>query len=452
VKQVTGISTTDTGLQESTTYSYNVTAIDNASNESGMSNTAVTNTPTCQVCGNGIVETGEECDDGNNIDGDGCSATCTIEAGSSNSWSWGFGDTDNDIGYSVAVDDSGNVVMTGDFKGTVDFGGGPLSSVDHPTLGRFKDVFLAKYSETGEHLWSRRFGDKYDDTGLAVTVDGDGNVVVAGKRKSIQIDFGGGPEFGFGGEDIFIAKYWPNGDYIWSKTIGGSGTDSAYGVAVDGVGNILVTGEFQQSVDFGGTVLTSTGSRDIFVAKYSASGVLDWAKSFGGTTGDSGRGVAADALGNVFITGYFYNTVNFGGGSLTSAGSGDIFVAKFSASGAHEWSKRFGGTNVDYGNAIAVDGNNEIIITGSFKGTVDFGGGAFSSLSDDIFVAKYSGFGGYQWSEHYRAPWYQFGSAIAVNGNSNIAVTGKFENTVDFGNGPHTSNGDYDIFLFTTEP
>ena len=100
--------------------------------------------------------------------------------------------------------------------------------------------------------------------------------------------------------------------------------------------------------------------------------------------------VAVDASGNVVLTGTFYGTVDFGGGALTSAGSGDIFVAKFGSGGAHLWSKRFGDGDYQYGIAVAVDASENAIVTGYFFGTVDFGGGAFTSAgSQDIFVVKF---------------------------------------------------------------
>jgi len=119
-----------------------------------------------------------------------------------------------------------------------------------------------------------------------------------------------------------------------------------------------------------------------------------WSKRFGSTSFDQGYGVAVDDSGNVVVTGSFNGTVNFGGGGLNSAGSFDIFVAKFSgAEGSHLWSKRFGSTSDDWGRGVAVDGSGNAVVTGSFLGTVDFGGGGLSSGGGyyDLFVAKFSG-------------------------------------------------------------
>src|SRR5512134_278321 len=146
-------------------------------------------------------------------------------------------------------------------------------------------------------------------------------------------------------------------DHLWSQRFGSTGNDYGLSVAVDGMGNVVVAGRFSGTVDFGGGNLVSAlGSPDIFVAKYNAAGVHQWSRRFGDTLDDYGQSVAVDASANVFVTGYFRLTVNFGGSDLVSAGSdADIFVAKFNASGTHQWSQRFGSTGGDHGLSVAVD-------------------------------------------------------------------------------------------------
>jgi hypothetical protein len=138
---------------------------------------------------------------------------------------------------------------------------------------------------------------------------------------------------------MFVAQYDSNGALQWVKRAGGSGTDSGLGIAVDGSGNSYVTGFFSVSATFGQgqanqTTLTSAGDRDVFLAKYNSSGLLQWAKRFGGSGLDQGMSVAVDGLGNSYVPGFFDGSATFGQGevnqtTLNSAGGIDIFVAKF---------------------------------------------------------------------------------------------------------------------------
>jgi hypothetical protein len=146
-----------------------------------------------------------------------------------------------------------------------------------------------------------------------------------------------------------------------------------------------------------------------------------------------------DTAGDVLLTGDFAGTINFGGTNLTSAGYEDIFLAKLlSASGGHSWSKRFGSTTrTDIGYGVAVDGSNNVAITGFFAYGADFGGGMLVAQDTDIFVAKYSPAGAHISSKRYGDPAgqyaAQYGDGIAMSSSGNISVTGHFVGTLDLG-------------------
>src|SRR4030042_2516727 len=173
-----------------------------------------------------------------------------------------------------------------------------------------------------------------------------------------------------------------SGAHLWSMGIGNTGNDSGKIISIDGNGNILVGGQFAGTVDFGGTVMTSTSSADTFLAKYTSAGELLWCKRFGNASSSIiVRSIAIDNDNNndIIITGYFAGSVGFGGATLTSAGSIDIFMAKYTATGTHVWSKRFGSTDDDVGYGITVDRTGNVVITGFFTGSVDFWGGGLAS-------------------------------------------------------------------------
>src|SRR5439155_11978506 len=196
-----------------------------------------------------------------------------------------------------------------------------------------------------------------------------------------------------GGYDAFIVKYNSQGLAQWAKRFGSSNGDSISGVALDSVGNIIVTGSFIGTVDFGGALMTSVpnpvlGSTvpDWFVAKYSPAGSLLWVKGFGGSGSDVGNAVAVDGSDNIFVVGAL-GSANVVFGSYTfSSSSGAIVLAKLSPQGAVTWAEQCGGTST--AKAIAVDHSGNIVVTGTWNGG-DLGGGAVAG--GGLFVAKYSG-------------------------------------------------------------
>jgi hypothetical protein len=293
-----------------------------------------------------------------------------------------------DRGRAVATDALGNTFVTGYFVNTVDFGGGDLVSA-----GR-GDVFLAKYNATGAHLWSQRFGGTGTDEGYALAVDGSNNVLVAGVFEN-TVDFGGGPLVSGGIGDIFVAKYDASGAYLWSRGFGSTSNDFGFALAVDDLGNALVTGVFGGTVDFGGGGLADVGNGDVFLAKYDVTGAHLWSQRFGAQSSSSGtaipHAISLDAADSLVVTGYFTQTIDFGGGPLTSGGANrDIFLAKYAPDGAHLWSTDFGSSMSEEGRGVALDPWGHVVLTGYFSDTVDFGGGIiFTKGGEDIFVARF---------------------------------------------------------------
>lgn len=350
---------------------------------------------------------------------------------------------DNAYVNSVAVDGQGNAVVAGYFERSVDFGGGTLTSAGA------SDVFVAKFSSTGGHVWSRRFGGVNDDIAEGVSFDGAGDVVVAGYFSG-SADFGSGVLTSAGGTDVFVAKYSSNGAPSWSRRFGSTGTDRGLAVDVDGSGNYVFAGYMVGTVDFGGGALTSAGAADVFLVKYSPAGGHIWSKRFGGSSSDVALAVAVDAGGDMALTGYFQGTSNFGGQNLTSAGANDAFLVRYDMNGREVWSKRFGNSSDDRGTSVAIDGQGAVIATGSFLGTVDFGGGAIANAGgSDIYLAKYSSSGTYSWARTFgtSASVGETANAVAVDGGGNVLLTGAIVNTVDFGGGGLATNGTYDVFI-----
>ncbi len=320
-------------------------------------------------------------------------------------WAKSMGGSSTDMGFSVAVDDSKNVYTTGRFSQTADFDPG-AGTFELSSANNSDDIFVSKLSSSGDFVWAKRMGGTSDDRGLALAVDGSGNVYTTGYfGRTVDFDPGDGT-FELttaGNDDIFVSKLSASGDFVWAKRMGGSEKDRGESVALDDAGNVHITGYFTGTADFdpsesGTENLTSAGSRDIFVSKLSTSGNFVWAKRMGGDSFDvGGASVAVDASGNVYTTGTFTNTADFDPGNgvsnLTSKGTFDIFVSKLDASGNFVWVGQLGGGSVDQSFSIAVNATGTIYTTGYFMGQADFAPNEgvdelTSAGSGDIFVSK----------------------------------------------------------------
>ena len=336
-------------------------------------------------------------------------------------------------------------MLTGSFRDSVDFGGGTRTSAGGG------DIVVLKLDADGNHLWSRTFGDTNGDDGYGVAVDGSDNVLVTGRFRG-SVDFGGGTRTA-AGIDVFVLKLDASGSHLWSQTFGDSSGQIGTAVAVDDSGNVVITGQFTGSPDFGGGPLPSAGNSDIFVAKLDSSGGHLWSKGLGGADTDQGRSVATDTMGNVVITGDFEGAVDFGGGTLTAAAGAELFIAKYDGSGNHVWSNRFGGLNDERGYAVATDSANNVVVGGFFRDEVDFGGGPLDGHTADLFVAKYDSAGNHLWSKDNTAfPGGGNGHGLAIDGTGHVIMTGLFGTELDLGGPPLNGAGSNDIFLAKFAP
>src|SRR5262249_37644995 len=163
---------------------------------------------------------------------------------------------------------------------------------------------------------------------------------------------------------------------LWGRRFGGAGEDRGYAVTTDAGGNVVMAAVVRdQAVDFGGGPLPLRGSYDMVLAKFSSAGAHLWSQCRGGVGDDFPTALASDAPGTVVVTGYFTGTSEFAGSALVSAGSGDVFVARYAPTGAPLTSSRFGGTAFDQGYGVAVGPGGNVLVTGGYSGSVDFGSG-----------------------------------------------------------------------------
>jgi hypothetical protein len=287
-----------------------------------------------------------------------------------------MGGTSSDEGLSLALDSSNNVLLTGSFMGTADFD--PSTGTANLTSAGGNDIFLAKYDASGNYVWAKRMGGTSTDVGMSLALDSTGNVLLTGYFKGVANFNPAGTAnlTSAGGNDIFLAKYDASGNYVWANKMGGTNEDQGASLAIDGSGNVVLTGTFNnfQNWDFSTFPATITSGKSIFLAKYNASGDNIWENHIG--TNAAGSSLALDGSGNVVVTGNFIGTEDFdqgaGTANLTSAGLEDIYLAKYDASGNYVWSKGIGGSDYDQSTSLTLDGSGNVLLTGRFRGTADF--------------------------------------------------------------------------------
>jgi hypothetical protein len=290
--------------------------------------------------------------------------------------------------YSLAVDMLGYVYVQGDWSGTVcDFNqAGPTHDI-HVNHG-FYDAFLSKWDSNGNFQWASTWGGEGYDDGASVAVDdASGNVYVGGMYASTDITFTfdpagtdpaglGHPAHNSGAVvDVFLSKFDSNGIFQWVRTWGGPDADDAGGtVAVDGAGNVYIGGRFgctgcNFNAGPGGPAdnHSSQGDLDAFVSKYDSSGNFLWARTWGGTGWDATASVSVDEANQVYASGLFSTTVNFGGGPVVSLGLWDAFLIKYDSSGTFQTAKTWGGSDQDGAYQTTVDAAGNAYVTGFFS-------------------------------------------------------------------------------------
>jgi hypothetical protein len=371
-----------------------------------------------------------------------------------NNWVWALraGGTGADHGLHIASDGLGNLCITGDFRGTANFGSYVVSSY----TSTYSDIFVAKLDLNGNWLWANKAGGSWDDFGRSISCDNAGNAYITGSYLM---------ESYFGiitlarrdlGDDIFVAKISSSGVWQWARGAGAGwdtyNYDYGYGIHTDySTGTCFVTGSFAGTALFGTYSVSSYGGQDIFVAKIDNSGNWQWAQKAGGTGFDRGQGIYTDLNGVSYVTGSFTGYTTFASNQhLTSAGSNDVFVAKLDASGNWTWAIRGGGTGLDAAYSCVLGDN--LYLTGTFSATAGFGSTTLVSGGGyDTFASAVDTNGNWLWSARAGRSGTDTGRGIAYSRYSTIykkiIVAGDFSDTVRFGGTLLTSAGNTDVFV-----
>ncbi|MFO0760678.1 MAG: hypothetical protein U0359_29640 [Byssovorax sp.] len=364
-------------------------------------------------------------------------------------WSKSYRDGTKQYPWGLGVNSTGTLFLAGGYQFTLKFGA-PAANM---TAVGSDDLYAAAFGNTGATLWAKSYGDAsqfQQFNGTAIDVQG--NPVMTGWLTG-NANFGGGTRSG-NNVDILVVKLDKNGNHLWSKVYGNGSVEGGHSVAVDANGNVIVVGFLNGSVDFGGGPVGPAGS-SIFLLKLDANGNHLWSKAFPSTLNElHHHAVAVDASGNVFIGGGKLGTINFGGGNLVNASSStyDVYLAKFDANGNHVWSKSYGDAQHQWIDDLTVDTSGNVIATGSFLGAINFGGGSMSSaggteFGGDVFVAKINTAGNQVFAGRYGDASRQEPKSVTLDPSGNVVVCGLFAGSINFGSGNMTSAGGNDIFV-----
>ncbi len=319
-------------------------------------------------------------------------------------WAKTLGGSNTDKCSGIKIDASGNLLITGSFKGTADFD--PGAGIFNLTSAGIDDVFVSKLDTNGDFVWAKAIGGTSADVSLAIAVDATGNVYTCGYfTGAVDFDPGVGTDTLTSSiYNIFISKLDANGNFVWAKHMVGSG-DVSQAIAVDAAGNIYTTGYMQGTTDFdpgaGTFTLTAVGAFDIFISKLDANGDFVWAKRMGALNNEAGLSIAADATGNVYTSGYFGDTVDFDPSAGTTnlvapGGNYSIFISKLDANGNFVSAKNIGNSNGSCASyAIKLDAADNIYASGYYTSTTDFDpntgvSNLTSQGNNDVFVLKLS--------------------------------------------------------------
>ncbi len=302
----------------------------------------------------------------------------------------------------VAAGPGDEVVVAGNYIGSPTVEGKKL-----PSGGPNEELFLAQYAPSGELQWVLTATCNYMITPKDVGADAQGNVYVCGAFGHHNLGgfavFEQDTLYSYGGKDLFLAKYSPEGKLLWVRQAGSAlrenGYDMANHLAIGPDGRVTITGIFQGEARFGSQTLVSSGGMDLFAAQYLPNGDLAWARQAGGKEGsgphlEQGFAVATDRWGAAYVTGAFAGEARFGSEVLRTTGAYNFFLAKYSPQGRLEWAISFL-PGADFlraeGRGIDIHSNGSIAVTGAFAGSIQIGDTVLKSKGkEDFFLLLFN--------------------------------------------------------------
>lgn len=298
------------------------------------------------------------------------------------------------------------------------------------------DTFVVKLDSDGNLVWHTFLGGAGADYGKGIALDGSGNIIVTGYSNATW----GSPKQSYtASTDAFIAKIATDGSLTWSTFLGGSGTDTADSIAVDSSGNIYVGGDSEAT--WGSPKRSYTAGIDGFAAKFDGNGNLSWNTFLGGNMSDYGYGIALDGSANAYVTGI--SAASWGSPKRAYTGSTDGFVAKIGSDGTFAWNTFLGCSVADYSYGIAADSSGNTVVAGYSSATWESPKRAYTHL-EDAFAARLDANGTLTWNTFLGGEIVDVGTGVALDGDGNVYVSGY--STATWGSPKNAFKAIYDAF------
>jgi hypothetical protein len=339
----------------------------------------------------------------------------------------------------VAVDPAGNVFASGYYTTGLDLGNGYVAA-----LGVY-DGFFAKLDSAGNFLWEKRFGQASGYYyGRGIEVDANNNVVAAGTYDgSLNL---GAAVTTTGSDDVFVVKFDNDGNHVWTRSFGTTSFESSVNIAVAPNGDVILAFESFGSPNL--TMPLSDAGKMVVVARLSSTdGAPIWSTKIGGNADQDVTSVAVTATA-VAVAGYFDAVIELESGPVNAVGAEDMYVAWLDPStGVIQRSRTYGvPTFEQYPYELALDSTGRLAVGGSFEGSLDFGGGAHTSTATNAdfhsaMLFQLGSGGDYLWSRSFGDVWYARTSAVTVGPSDAVYIGGSTGNYVDLGTGPLGSSG-----------
>ena len=300
-------------------------------------------------------------------------------------WVKQAGGTQNDFLSGMDVDDDGNIVVAGNYESSISF-----DTLVRNTNNLFGESYIAKYSNSGDVLWAKTVVGTNTNLTTDIAYDNNGGYLITGFFSGNYNLGGSSISSSTQSYDILIGKLDKNGNTVWLKKAGSIAEDAAQAICADKDGNAFITGYFTRTATFDNNSIDYLDYNDIFIAKYAPDGSNLWARAGKGSQLDGGFGITTDDEGNVYGTGMFMFTLDFDGWQRTSSNGRDIYIVSYSPSGNVRWLTSAGGVNTDAGLDLTVKPSGNIALCGYYLNTCRFGDIEIDYAEyNDLFIAEF---------------------------------------------------------------